>query len=193
VAAVEVTGLREISEAVLNLRDIEKRKQWRDASRLVTDLVIKRAQLEASTPIQRRASRQGLVPTATQGIPAVRLTAKTFRGTFGAEFGADRNQLRLVKNTGGRPTVANRDNVAAVIRRVEAQTVVKGRGGATVRKRTRGQGGTAVKVTGKMTGWNQFQPWRRGGYFLFPAIAKSSDEIVAVFGDAVEQVFGNKG
>lgn len=188
-ALVEVSGLREISEAVLNLRDIDKRKEWRDAGRAVADLVIRKAQAEASTPIQRIASRQGLSATMSQGIPAVRLSNKTFPGTFGAEFGADRNQLRLVKNTGGRPTVANRDNVDTVIRRVEAQTVTFGRNGATVRKRTRGAGGIAVKVKGRMTGWNQFRPWQRGGYFLFPAIGKASDEILAEFGDAVERVF----
>jgi len=190
---VEVEGLREISEAVLNFRDIEKRKEWREAGRAVADLVVSKARQEASAPIERIAARDGLSATMTMGIPAVRLSSKKFPGAFGAEFGADRNQLRLVKNTGGRPTVANRDSVDATIRRVEAQTVVKGRNGATVRKRTRGMGGTAVRVTGRMTGWNQFKPWSRSGRFLFPAIGKSTDEILAAFGDAVEQVFGAKG
>lgn len=187
---VEVSGLREISQAALNLRDIEQRKQWREAGRAVADLVVRKAQAEASTPIQRIASKQGLSATMSQGIPAVRLSDKVFPGTFGAEFGADRNQLRLVKNTGGRPTVANRDSVEATIRRVEAQTVVQGRNGGTVRKRTRGQGGTAVRVKGRMIGWNQFGPWSRSGNFLFPAIGKATDEILAEFGDAVERVFG---
>ncbi|NBU34447.1 hypothetical protein EBZ38_15345 [bacterium] len=192
-ALVEVSGLREISEAALNLRDIEMRKEWRDAARSVADLVVRKAQAEASRPIERIASRQGLSATMTQGVPAVRLSNKQFPGTFGAEFGADRNQLRLVKNTGGRPTVANRDSVDVVTRRIEAQTVTFGRSGATVRKRTRGAGGVAVRVKGRMLGWNQFQPWSRSGNFLFPAIGKSSDEILAAFGDAVEQVFGTKG
>jgi len=45
---------------------------------------------------------------------------------------------------------------------------------------------------GTVTGWNQFQPWRGSGsgagYFLYPAIRESTDDIVEMYGEAIEKI-----
>lgn len=44
----------------------------------------------------------------------------------------------------------------------------------------------------RMTGWNQFKPWRGNGsgagYFLYPAIRSKTDEIVDKYGDALMKI-----
>lgn len=49
--------------------------------------------------------------------------------------------------------------------------------------------GTVANVTG----WNQFEPWRGSdqdsGYFLWPAIRDTADEVLARYGDAIERMW----
>lgn len=114
----------------------------------------------------------------------------------GTEFGAHRNQRRLVKNTGGRRTIV-RDNedIDAVIRRVENQTIMRDRfgGASTMPKRYRNVGAQPVKVTKVIRGWNGFRPWRgngsRAGYFLFPAIRRNRDKIIELYMASIDRVW----
>jgi hypothetical protein len=43
---------------------------------------------------------------------------------------------------------------------------------------------------GQVLGWNQFKEWRgsgeNAGYFLYPAIRESEDEIIELYGDEIE-------
>jgi hypothetical protein len=45
---------------------------------------------------------------------------------------------------------------------------------------------------GTVMGWNQFDVWRGSGdgagYFLYPAIRDKTDEIVEMYGDAIEKI-----
>lgn len=187
--AVEVVGLREFRQSVAKLGDVGASKEFKQAGYVAAErVVIPAATMKASSlgRMQRRAAYEGLAPVRTMTGGAVRLSDKVFAGSFGAEFGAFRNQRRLIKNTRGRATMV-RGDTAATIRRVEAQTIAYDRYGAptTVRKKARQMGATAVRVTNTMIGWNQFRTWRGSGsgsgYFLWPAIREEGKAIAETF------------
>lgn len=47
-------------------------------------------------------------------------------------------------------------------------------------------------VRGTVRGWNQFKPWRGSGsdagYALFPAMRENEDQIIEMYGDAVDRL-----
>ena len=52
-----------------------------------------------------------------------------------------------------------------------------------------GQGVLRSRSTGNYLGYNQFQPFRgQEGYFLYPAIRATREEVIDLYGDAVEQI-----
>lgn len=64
-------------------------------------------------------------------------------------------------------------------------------GYSTLPKRARRIGGQAVKVTGVVIGWNQFNDWRgnknKAGYFLYPTIRSSTEDAVALYAKEMEE------
>lgn len=191
---IEATGIKEAIKAAKAVGDVERTKAFKAASAEAANLVVKGARSQASNRMERRAATTALDALVRSNQPAVRLSASKFPGALGAEFGANRNQRRLLKNTGGRATVV-RGDVAATRRRVEAQTVQYDRYGApmTVKKRARKYGATAVQVTGTILGWNQFKPWRgsgsNAGYFLWPSIRENADGIRELYADVIDKVW----
>lgn len=189
---IEATGIKEAIKAAKAVGDVETSKAFKTASIEAAQLVVKGARANASTRQERKAANEALDALVRGGQPAVRLSASKFPGALGAEFGADRNQRRLLKNTGGRATVVRSD---ATRRRVEAQTVQYDRFGApmTVGKKARKLGATPVRVTGTILGWNQFKPWRgndaNAGYFLWPSIRENADDVRELYADLVEKLW----
>lgn len=191
---IEASGFKEAIKAAKAAGDVERSRAYKQASAQIADLVVRNARAGASSRMERRAADDALTALTRGAVPAVKLSPSSFPAALGAEFGANRNQVRLLKNTRGRATVV-RGDVERTRRRVEAQTVQYDRFGApaTVRKRARDFGATAVQVRGRITGWNQFKPWRgsgsNAGYFLWPAIRSSADEIQKLMLDAVEETW----
>lgn len=191
---IEATGIKEAIKAAKAVGDVERTKAFKAASAEAASLVVRGARAEASNRMERRAANDALDALVRSSLPAVRLSASRFPGAFGAEFGANRNQRRLLKNTGGRATVV-RGDMAATRRRVEAQTVQYDRYGApmTVKKKARKLGATAVQVKGAIIGWNQFKPWRGSGentgYFLWPSIRKNADDVRELYAEAIQKVW----
>lgn len=191
--AVRVEGLAEFRRKLRELEDPEATQAFKDANYTTAQLVVSRARflaqaqggLAAQAARTLRASRNARQAEVTLG-------GKRAPYAWGAEFGAYRNKLRLRKSTGGRTYIVRNESsrqVAKAIARIESQTRL---GHDTVSKRRRAQGGEAVKVTGQMRGWNQFKEWRGNragaGYFLFPAIRMSADEIAERYGQAVDDI-----
>ena len=191
--AVRVTGLKELRAVLRQMTDTALLKELAKINEQLAQRVISRARATASGAMQHSAAGR-LKASKSQAAARITLGGKPY--DFGAEFGAKRNQRRLLKNTRGRATIVRDDeDIDRVTRRVEAQTVAVDRFGGVspVRKRTRGQGGIAVKVTRSMLGWNQFEPWRGNGegagYFLFPAIRSSREEIIEAYLDEIERIW----
>jgi len=171
----------------------------KDVNYKVAEFVIRRAAGAASVLGSMESKAAKSMDASRSGV-AARINAGGKKTPFfaGAEFGAYQNRRRLQKNTGGRATIVrDNENINRVIRRVEAQTVAYDRYGApnTVRQRTRGQGGVAVRVTGTVIGWNQFNKWRGNkngaGYFLFPTIRQNLQEIIDLYGDEMEKLLSD--
>ncbi len=94
---VRIDGLKEARDALKRMADPEKTRAYKAATADIAEsIVIPKARANADTRMQRRAAAT-LQAVKTDVAAAVRL-GKGFAGSFGAEFGADRNQRRM-----GRP------------------------------------------------------------------------------------------
>lgn len=147
---IEATGIKEAIKAAKAVGDVERSRAFKAASAEAAELVVRGARAKASTRLERRAARTALDAVVRSSLPAVRLSSSSFPGAFGAEFGADRNQRRLI------------------------------RGGGQRRSHYR-------------KGWNQFRPWRgsdsNAGYFLWPSIRDSADDVRETYADLVEKLW----
>lgn len=193
-ASIKVVGAKELRASLRQMTDTNLLKEIGKAHRRIGDMVVEEARSRAHSTMEKAAASRLKSSAATA---SARLTLGGKPYDLGAEFGAHRNMRRLVKNTGGRHTIVrDTEDINKVIRRVEAQTVVFDRYGApnTMRKRTRGAGGVAVKVTKVIRGWNWFQPWRGNsagaGYFLFPALRAKREQIIEEYAQEIERLWG---
>lgn len=207
--AVTVKGLDELRRELKKLDDTGLTADLKDANFDVAQHVVRKARsaagmfggLEAKAADSLKASRAVTRAQVTIG-------GKGFEFAAGAEFGANRNQRRLVKESTfrvrangkietkrARATIVRDDeDIDEVARRVESQFVdLKGRnvgrrgGGSQVKLARKAGGGLHVVL-----GWNQFRPWRGNksgaGYWLFPTIREEVDEIIEIYGDAIWKI-----
>jgi|GEM_PF-3056465 len=186
----KVVGLSELRRELKALEDKGLTEELKDANEAAAEIVAVKARANfralggvgakvAATVVAGRVQNRAQVKFGGSDAP--------FAG--GVEFGAERNVLRLRKNTGGRATkVRDGENLDKVIGRVQSQTVAAAGRGSVARQ----LGGTRVQVTGKVRGWNQFQPWKgngaNAGYALYPAIREKMDDVVETYGDAIEKL-----
>lgn len=99
---IEASGIKDAIKAAKAVGDIERSKAFKAASAEAANLVVKGARANASTRLERRAARTALDAVVRSSLPAVRLSASDFPAALGAEFGADRNQRRLIRGKGQR-------------------------------------------------------------------------------------------
>jgi hypothetical protein len=197
---INVTGLTELRREIRKAHAAggpNGTDQLKDLNYKVADFVIGKAKGKAGSvsPMARKAANS--MDASRSGV-AARVNAGGAKYPFfgGAEFGANSNVRRLIKNTGGRATaVRKNESLSKVRKKVESQTLAYDRygGSSTVRKRARKDyGATAVKVTGVRVGWNQFKRWlgngEGAGYFLFPTVRANIDEILEMYGDGMNDI-----
>ena len=197
--SINVTGLTALRREIKKVSDAggpNGSDMLKDLNYKVAELVIGKAK-SAASGVSSMASKAAQSMDASRSGVSARVNAGGSKYPFfgGAGFGAYSDRKRLIKNTGGRATIVRKnESVAKVRSRVENQTLQYDRygGSSTVRKRTRAQGNTAVKVTGVRLGYNQFKPWRGNGvgagYFLFPTVRKNIDEIIDLYGDGMQDI-----
>lgn len=211
-AGLETHGLRELVRALRDTSDKEMLDGIIEANVAAAELVAQRARSNASTSMERQTAAQ-LRPSRTAAYAQLRLGGTPF--ALGAEFGAHRNLRRLIKapatrvrstKTGDRiETIRSRATIvrdgqsaARVARRVEAQYV--DRRGRNVGRRAGGQQvkveRTAAGAVKTIRGWNQFKPWRGNGddagYFLWPAIRQSRDQLLTSYADAIDRLIAQR-
>jgi hypothetical protein len=204
--AVAIEGLDEFRRSLNKVKrnhGVDGTKGLKEANYKVAQFVVDRSTMKAKS-LGGREAKAASTMKASKTISAAEIRAggKKDAGRMfgGSEFGAYRNKRRLLKNTQGmtnrtiRKTIVRDDeDITKVIRRVENQTVTLNRDGSfsTASKRTRRIGGIAVKVTGVVIGWNQFNEWRgnkqNAGYFLYPTLRASTDDIVVKYASEMEK------
>lgn len=183
---VKVRGLAEFQREIRKLNEAGLIDQLRDANAEVAQLVIDRAR-------QRARALGGMEAKAAESLTArrgqrsaeVALGGRGYDFAAGAEFGAYRDKVRLMKASG------TRKRTRAYMVRAESERAIR-----QATKRIEAQRnintGQQVKVTGRTIGWNQFRRWRGNstgaGYFLFPSIRDRADEIAEVYGDALDRI-----
>lgn len=211
--AIRIDGAKEMRETLKNLGDRALLKELGAENKRIARFIVLAAQeLAGSSANPSRQKRErivagNLLETNAASYVGIRLPGlvdvSDKRGPrpvgMGTEFGAYQNRRRLRKSTGGRNTIVRDDeDINAVIRRVEAQTITRDRygGASTIKKKARTLGGEAVRVTGVMKGWNTFRPWRgngtRAGYFLFPAIRRNRDKAVELYIAKIENIWSRR-
>ena len=204
--AVLIEGLSDFRRELNKLKrehGVDGTKGLKEANYKVAQFVVDKSKLKAKS-LGGRESLAATTMKASKTAAAAQILAggKGDAGAMfgGSEFGAYRNRRRLKKNTQGmtqrkirHTIVRDNEDISKVIRRVENQTVTMDKYGgfSNVSKRTRRIGGIAVKVTGVIIGWNQFNNWRgnkaKAGYFLYPTVRSSTDEIIVKYANEMEQ------
>ncbi len=184
--SIKVQGLAELQRELRKLDEAGLLDQLKDANEEVAQIVVDRARQKAralggmearaaASLTARRASRRAEVSLGGRGAEFA----------AGAEFGAYRDKVRLLKRSG------SRKRTRAYIVRAESERAI-----AQATKRIEAQrninNGQQVRVVGQVRGWNQFVPWTGNkagaGRFLFPAIRDRTEEIVDVYGDALDRI-----
>lgn len=185
-ASIEVRGLRDLQRELRRLDESGLIDQLKDANHEVAQLVVERARQKARTlgGMEAKAA-ESLTARRGERRAEVSLGGRGYEFAAGAEFGAHRDKIRLLKQSGSRRRTRAylvRDGSERAIRqatkRIEAQSNINT--------------GQQVAVTGRIRGWNQFRPWTGNkagaGRFLFPAIRDRADDIRDVYGDALDQI-----
>lgn len=179
---IRVDGLDAFRRELRKLDEAGLIDGLKDANQSVAQLVVDRARLKARA-LGGMEARAAETLAARRGQRAAEVSFGGSKAPFaaGAEFGAYRNKLRLRKSTGGRAYIVRKESQAEIrktIKRIEA--------------RSNPNTGQRSEVTGKVRGWNQFKQWRGNstgaGFFLFPAIRDNADEIVEMYGDAIDRL-----
>lgn len=204
---IRIYGMKEFTQ---ELRKATEDKSGtailRDANMEVARFVIRMAKREANGKMENKAAAS-LNPS--RALAAVRVVGGSDQVPYfaGANFGAYRNKVRIVKAPVIRDIGAGRietrktratlvrgrgsqREIDQIVKRIERQYVdTRGR---TVTER---EGGIQVRVKRnkngsirKMRGWNQFGRWRKGkDNFLYKAIGKHWDKIVDTYFDEMER------
>lgn len=95
---LEVTGLKEATAGLDRVARLDVNRDLRDVFSQLTTEVISEARGRTRNRMQRRAAGT-LVQSSSASGAAVKFGAG-FPGSFGAEFGAGRNQVRVVNHFG---------------------------------------------------------------------------------------------
>lgn len=203
---ISVDGTKEMRAVLKGLGDRALLKELGAENQHIARMIVAEAQKLAGGGREEKVASR-LAGTKTAAGVSIRLPqlvdVNDKRGLrpvgTGTEFGAYRNKRRLVKNTGGRKTIVrDNENLDAVIRRVENQTIMRDRfgGASTMPKRYRKVGAEAVKVTKVIRGWNGFRPWRgnggRAGYFLFPAVRRNREKAIEMYMAKIEDIWSRR-
>ena len=184
--SVVVKGLDDFRRELRRLDDAALTDQLKDANQEVAQLVVDKAKSNARAlgGMEAKAAAS-LAARRGQARSEVSLGGRGAEFAAGAEFGAHRNKIRLLKQSGSR-----RKQRAYIVRSETAGAVAK----ATKRIEAQSNINTGQKVagTGQVRGWDQFVPWTGNkagaGRFLFPAIRQRADDIVEVYGDAIDKL-----
>lgn len=184
--SIKVQGLRDLQRELRKLDDAGLIDELKDANQEVAQLVVDRAKAKARAlgGMEAKAA-ESLTARRGQRRAEVALGGRGYEFAAGAEFGAYRDKLRLLKQSG------SRKRTRAYIVRAESERAIK-----QAIKRIEAQkninNGQQVRVVGRVRGWNQFRVWRGNkqgaGYFLFPAIRDRSEEIAEVYGDHLQRI-----
>lgn len=211
---IRIEGLKDFTDSVKKAtQDKTGEKLLIDANVRTANLVVGMARRHASTRMEKSAAKT-LEAVKTANVVRVRGGNDPDKPFFGgANFGAYRNKIRLIKapllrddgrrvaQKRTRATLVRRSkDVDKVVRRIERQYVdSKGR---TLSPR---QGGQQVRVARtksgairKVRGWNQFRRWRKGkDYFLFEAVNRHWTSIerfyLVALDDALNAAFPDSG
>lgn len=213
VEQIKIEGLKDFLNDIKNAtEDKTGQKLVQQANKKTGDFIIQIARREASTKAEKKAAA---TLTARAAMAAVRVAGGSEAVPYfaGANFGAYRNKVRLIKaravrDIGGgminqkrtRATmvrgIGTERQIQQVARRIERQ-YVDTRGRTVARK----EGGQQVRLARtkngnirKIRGWNQFRKWSKGkDYFLFTSIQKNFQEIIdfyyAALDEATRQAF----
>lgn len=184
-AAVAIPELAKLRNELRALGDKDLTDEFKDVNHRVATLVVDAARIRAQALGRMEAKAAKKLRAIRSGVRAeVNLGGgdpKQWGFVLGAEFGAYRNRLRLRKSTGGRAYIVRKESkrqIRKAIERIEAQSDPRS--------------GARSQVTGRVRGWNQFEPWtgndRGAGRFLFPAIRANDDEIREQYGEAIDRL-----
>lgn len=185
--AIRVEGLDEFRKELRKLDDAALIEELKDANSEVADVIVRGAQSRASTRMERRAA-DTLKARRNQRQAEVSLGNSKVPFALGAEFGSKHNELR---------TVEARDIITRNFRsEIVGTKVVLDKNGKSknraVRKRVRLDDTVRSTRQRKIRGWNQFKLWRgageNAGYFLFPTIREEGDQMVEVYGNAIDRL-----
>lgn len=176
---VRVEGLDDFRRELRKLDEAGLIEELKDANKSVADFVVLRARLKA-IGVSPGAARVAQSLTARRGQRAAEVSfgGPKYPDAAGHEFGAYRDKLRLVKASGRNYIVHDESKLAKTRKRVEAQRNINT--------------GAQTRIVKEVRGWRQFKEWRGNkagaGYFLFPTIRSHADEIVEMYGDAIDKI-----
>ena len=208
VERIKIEGLKDFLNDIKKSTEDKSGQKWvQEANQRTGDFIIQIAKREASTKAEKKAAS---TLTAKKAIAAVRVAGGSEAVPYfaGANFGAYRNKVRLIKakavrDIGGgfinqkrtRATmvrgIGSQRQIEQVARRIERQHVdTRGR---TVARREGGQQVRLARTKNgnirKIRGWNQFRKWSKGkDYFLFTAIEKNFQQIIDFYYDELNQL-----
>ena len=196
---VQVAGLSELTRSVKRAADGgASLAALKKANERVATEIIKGARAKAATQGKMEAKAAQSLSPSTRADGVYVIGGGTQVPYFGgANFGAKRNEKRIIKARSvrgkrGRATLVRRgEDVDKVAKRVEAQYV--SRSGKTMTKK---EGGLQVKLertksggVKTITGWNQFRPWKkRRDFFLYASVTQNSKKIERMYLEAMKEI-----
>ena len=207
-ANIKIEGAAEFEREVKKLaKDNSGTELLKKANEDVANFVVNKAVATASTSIEKKASRTLSAAKSTAGV-FVLGGSRDVPYFGGANFGANRDLLRLIKARKKRGVNKGRRSRATtikkseewrldqIVRKIEGQYV--GRGGKTISKKEAGKNANLNRVqlartksggVRQMRGWNQFKPWsKKKDYFLYASIKQNFDAIIEFYAKRMDQV-----
>ena len=207
-ANIKIEGAAEFEREVKKLaKDNNGTELLKKANEDVANFVVNKAVATASTSMEKKASRTLSAAKSTAGV-FVLGGSRDVPYFGGANFGANRDLLRLIKARKKRGVNKGRRSRATtikkseewrldqIVRKIEGQYV--GRGGKTISKKEAGKNANLNRVQlartksggiRQMRGWNQFKPWsKKKDYFLYASIKQNFDAIIEFYAKRMDQV-----
>ena len=207
-ANIKIEGAAEFEREVKKLaKDNSGTELLKKANEDVANFVVNKAVATASTSMEKKASRTLSAAKSTAGV-FVLGGSRDVPYFGGANFGANRDLLRLIKARKKRGVNKGRRSRATtikkseewrldqIVRKIEGQYV--GRGGKTISKKEAGKNANLNRVqlartksggVRQMRGWNQFKPWsKKKDYFLYASIKQNFDAIIEFYAKRMDQV-----
>lgn len=207
-ANIKIEGAAEFEREVKKLaKDNSGTELLKKANEDVANFVVNKAVATASTSMEKKASRTLSAAKSTAGV-FVLGGSRDVPYFGGANFGANRDLLRLIKARKKRGVNKGRRSRATtikkseewrldqIVRKIEGQYV--GRGGKTISKKEAGKNANLNRVQlartksggiRQMRGWNQFKPWsKKKDYFLYASIKQNFDAIIEFYAKRMDQV-----